>query len=92
MAYVMSNWTDYFNGSYRLGLHTLRSRVAMIPQDPVLFKGTLRENVDPEDRYSDEEVWTALEKAHLKTKDKPITYRVDEGKQAFHTSLAREHY
>ncbi|XP_022702909.1 multidrug resistance-associated protein 1-like isoform X1 [Varroa jacobsoni] len=63
----------------KLGLHTLRSRVAVIPQDPVLFKGPLRDNVDPENKYSDEQIWTALEKAHLKTKDKPISYQVEEG-------------
>jgi len=63
----------------KLGLHTLRGRVAMIPQDPVLFKGTLRINVDPEEQYTDEQVWTALEKSHLKTAEKPISFEVDEG-------------
>ncbi|XP_030646267.1 multidrug resistance-associated protein 1 isoform X2 [Chanos chanos] len=49
-----------------LGLHDLRSRVTIIPQDPVLFSGSLRMNLDPFDGYSDEEVWRALELAHLK--------------------------
>uniref|UniRef100_A0A8B9LSK0 Multidrug resistance-associated protein 1 n=1 Tax=Astyanax mexicanus TaxID=7994 RepID=A0A8B9LSK0_ASTMX len=49
-----------------LGLHDLRSRITIIPQDPVLFSGSLRMNLDPFDGYSDEDVWRALELAHLK--------------------------
>lgn len=51
----------------QLGLHELRSRITIIPQDPVLFSGSLRMNLDPFDSYSDEEVWTALELSHLKS-------------------------
>lgn len=50
----------------QLGLHQLRSRITIIPQDPVLFSGSLRMNLDPFDTYSDEEVWRALEFSHLK--------------------------
>ncbi|XP_067274888.1 multidrug resistance-associated protein 1 isoform X1 [Pseudorasbora parva] len=50
----------------QLGLHELRSRITIIPQDPVLFSGSLRMNLDPFDGYTDEEVWRALELAHLK--------------------------
>uniref|UniRef100_A0A8C1FTC2 Multidrug resistance-associated protein 1 n=1 Tax=Cyprinus carpio carpio TaxID=630221 RepID=A0A8C1FTC2_CYPCA len=49
-----------------LGLHELRSRITIIPQDPVLFSGSLRMNLDPFDGYTDEDVWRALELAHLK--------------------------
>lgn len=50
-----------------LGLHSLRSRLTIIPQDAVLFSGTLRINLDPFENHTDEEVWRALEHAHLKT-------------------------
>eukprot|EP00090_Calanus_glacialis_P002437 TRINITY_DN11824_c0_g1_i1.p1 TRINITY_DN11824_c0_g1~~TRINITY_DN11824_c0_g1_i1.p1 ORF type:complete len:1639 (-),score=332.95 TRINITY_DN11824_c0_g1_i1:544-5460(-) len=48
-----------------LGLHKLRSRLTIIPQDPVLFSGTLRHNLDPFEQYSDEAVWAALRQSHL---------------------------
>jgi len=49
-----------------LGLETLRSKLAIIPQDPVMFCGTLRENLDPKRAFSDEQMWTALELSRLK--------------------------
>ncbi|XP_012581013.1 PREDICTED: ATP-binding cassette sub-family C member 8 isoform X2 [Condylura cristata] len=50
----------------KLPLHTLRSRLSIILQDPVLFSGTIRFNLDPEKKCSDSTLWEALEIAQLK--------------------------
>lgn len=49
----------------KLGLHTLRSCIAVIPQDPVLFSGTVRSNLDPFGRYTDIELRSVLDRALL---------------------------
>ncbi|KAG4066137.1 hypothetical protein HA402_010339 [Bradysia odoriphaga] len=51
----------------KLGLHSLRSKLTIIPQDPVLFSGSLRLNLDPTGSKTDTEVWKALELANLQT-------------------------
>ncbi|XP_052851271.1 multidrug resistance-associated protein 1 isoform X10 [Drosophila gunungcola] len=50
-----------------MGLHMLRSRLTIIPQDPVLFSGSLRVNLDPFEIKTDDEIWKALELSHLKS-------------------------
>ncbi|VDK50545.1 unnamed protein product [Cylicostephanus goldi] len=66
-----------------LGLHELRSRITIIPQDPVLFSSTLRFNVDPFNQFADSDIWVALEACQLKemvTKQKDGLYaEIEEG-------------
>ncbi|XP_018361347.1 PREDICTED: multidrug resistance-associated protein 4-like [Trachymyrmex cornetzi] len=51
---------------YEIGLHDLRSKISIIPREPFLFSGSLRQNLDPFDLYTDEPLRRALDKVELK--------------------------
>ncbi|XP_023714338.1 probable multidrug resistance-associated protein lethal(2)03659 isoform X2 [Cryptotermes secundus] len=70
-----------------VGLHDLRSKISIIPQEPVLFSGSLRENLDPFSEYSDSALWAALAEVELKqvVDELPagLSHRVSEGGSNF---------
>lgn len=60
-----------------LALNFLRSQISIIPQDPIIFSGTIRQNIDPLNQYQDEDIWKAVKITGLETIINNLSLSID---------------
>ena len=70
-----------------MGLHSLRQHISVIPQVPFLFRGTVRQNIDPFDTSSEQRLWQVLEESnldrHVKSLENSINTDVSSSSECF---------